>query len=252
MYARQKNVKGAISCYEKDLNLITYPIHNSTYTVISDNSNSTGNISDSVRTDVSTDAAEITNSTDITDKDSESAGTLNPLTSSEKLKITSIHLKLGSLYNSSPLTDVISAAFHYDTALDMGAEMDKNLRIFYARNSKVLYENSLKNEGMVQLNNDGNGSRSNSTETARNSSEIDSRGFEESSRGLDGRKKSNESLLARAQRLFLEESGMYMYLYLYIYVYIHIYTYIYIHIYVYVYIFERIYTHINTYIYIYE
>jgi transglutaminase/protease-like cytokinesis protein 3 len=109
MYSRQKNVKGAISCYEKDLNLITYPIHNSTYTVISDN---TGNISDSARTDVSTDATEITNTTDT---DNESAGTSNPLTPSQKIKLTSIHLKLGSLYSSPPLMDVISAAFHYDT-----------------------------------------------------------------------------------------------------------------------------------------
>jgi hypothetical protein len=210
MYSRQKNVKGAINCYEKDLDLITHPIHNPAYTVISDNTTER-NSSDSVRTDVSTDGIDISNSTNSTDKvdvnkpslegilqdtNPPIPGTSNSLTPSEKLKITSIHLKLGSLYSSPPLLDVISAAGHYDTALDMGAEMDKNLRIFYAKNSKILYENSLKIEGIVASNNDGDNIKNISAGNVRNGSEIDRR-------GLDGGKKMNESLMAQAQRMFL-------------------------------------------------
>jgi hypothetical protein len=59
------------------------------------------------------------------------------LTAQEKAKARSLHMKLGKLY-ATQLLDVSAAASHYERAMDLGGDLDRDMRTFFAKNALEL------------------------------------------------------------------------------------------------------------------
>ena len=162
MYVRQKKYLQAADCFEKEIGIITgitlgnvpeifpeevsknVPGHghekvagnvpekveevdgNVPDATVSDSPNNTGNEKNNT-------LIKSTENTTIQTADNIKNNKI--LTPAEKIKIKNLHLLLGSIY-ATHLSNVAVASRHYDTALDMGAEMNKEIRMFFAKYSK--------------------------------------------------------------------------------------------------------------------
>ena len=59
------------------------------------------------------------------------------LTPKEKLKLIALHKRLGVIY-AGQLSDVKAAAVHFESSLDLGGDMDRDMRMFFAKNAVFL------------------------------------------------------------------------------------------------------------------
>jgi hypothetical protein len=59
------------------------------------------------------------------------------LTAQEKAKAKALHMKLGKIY-ATQLLDVSAAASHYERAMDLGGDLDRDMRTFFAKNALEL------------------------------------------------------------------------------------------------------------------
>ena len=86
------------------------------------------------------------------------------LTYENKMKIIELRTSLANIY-SSHLSNVRRAGYHYDMILELGGDMTKEIRMFFAKNSKELeidrnefHSNSTMTDSAIQLNEiSGNG-----------------------------------------------------------------------------------------------
>ena len=59
------------------------------------------------------------------------------MTAQEKAKAKALHMKLGKIY-ATQLLDVSAAASHYERAMDLGGDLDRDMRTFFAKNALEL------------------------------------------------------------------------------------------------------------------
>lgn len=59
------------------------------------------------------------------------------LSPKEKLKVVALHKRLGAIY-AGQLLDVKAAAGHFESVLDLGGDMDRDMRMFFAKNAALL------------------------------------------------------------------------------------------------------------------